>query len=258
MALVSFPTIGRSSLSLSYTYQAIITSHNPSHRNYNYKAYALSYYNNHPPFSYQPFALTYTSFSPRQTGSLLVPFSAKNSEPGEEDSRALETVLRLYNAIKNKNVPELSDIIGDECQCACNFFSNFQTFKGKKQVLDFFSYLIRRLGNSIEFVVTPTMHDGMNVGIKWRLQCSKTHAPLGKGFSFYMCHVYHGKVVIRNVEMFLEPLLHIEPFRLKIIGYVMIVMNKMSSNRMFRDNKRSIMLTLFVMVALLFLFNFSL
>lgn len=38
-----------------------------------------------------------------------------------------------------------------------------------KQVLDFFSYLIRSLGNNIQFVVSPTLHDGMNVGISWRL-----------------------------------------------------------------------------------------
>ncbi|XVF26176.1 hypothetical protein REPUB_Repub13aG0276500 [Reevesia pubescens] len=79
---------------------------------------------------------------------------------GEGDSRALETVLKLYSAIKNQNVGELSDIIDDECQCICNFFSSFQPLQGKKQVLEFFTSLIKYLGDHIEFVVQPTLHDG--------------------------------------------------------------------------------------------------
>ncbi|GMN36489.1 hypothetical protein TIFTF001_006063 [Ficus carica] len=253
MSLVSLSTIRRPSHSLSNTSQAITTSH---HRNLCRKASAFCWFNQSP-FSYKN--LTHTSFSPRHGKRILpVPFGAKNSEPGEEDSRALETVLRLYTAITNKSVRELSDIIGDECQCACNFFSNFQSFQGKKQVLDFFSYLIRSLGNSLEFVVTVTMHDGMTVNIKWRLECSKTHMPLGKGISICLCHVYGGKVVISNVEMFLEPLLQITvPLRLNITRYATILMEKMSSNPVFRDNKRATLLTLFIMLTLVFLFNFS-
>lgn len=29
--------------------------------------------------------------------------------------------------------------------------------------------------------------------VEWK----STHVPLGKGFSFYMCHVYQGKVLIK-------------------------------------------------------------
>ena len=56
----------------------------------------------------------------------------KSSDSGEEDSGALDTVLKLYSAIKNQNVRELSDIIDDECQCICNFFSSFQPLQGKE------------------------------------------------------------------------------------------------------------------------------
>jgi hypothetical protein len=38
-----------------------------------------------------------------------------------------------------------------------------------QQVLAFFSYLIKSLGDNIEFVVKPTLHDGMLVGISWKL-----------------------------------------------------------------------------------------
>lgn len=108
-----------------------------------------------------------------------------------------------------------------------------------QQVLDFFKYVIRILGNNIEFVVQPTIHDGMNVGVSWRLRMyiytlaftflvwiihlnswqvglflmffnflvelfaewTKTHMPLGKGFSFYICQIYQGKVFIRYQKL---------------------------------------------------------
>lgn len=38
-----------------------------------------------------------------------------------------------------------------------------------QQVLAFFSNLIKTLGNNIEFVVQPTTHDGMSVGVVWKL-----------------------------------------------------------------------------------------
>ncbi|KAI3456539.1 hypothetical protein Pfo_013202 [Paulownia fortunei] len=138
---------------------------------------------------------------------------AKDSEPREEHS-ALETVLKLYEGIKNRNIYELSDIIAEECLCVSNFVSAFQLLLGKKQVLSFFSYLMKNLGNNIEFVVQQTLDDGMVVGVSWKLEWSKVPLPLGKGFSFYMCHVYQGKVMIKNVEIFMEPILRIEPPRL--------------------------------------------
>jgi len=86
----------------------------------------------HPQFLHQP--LIETSFSSRHRDLLpLVPSNAKTSSgSGEEDNPAVETVLKLYTSIKNKNIRELSDIIGDECRCVCNFFSFFQPFQGKQ------------------------------------------------------------------------------------------------------------------------------
>lgn len=46
-----------------------------------------------------------------------------------------------------------------------------------QQVLAFFSSLMKKLGNNIEFVVQPTLEDGMVVGVSWKL-----------GFPrFYLC-----------------------------------------------------------------------
>ncbi|KAF8410813.1 hypothetical protein HHK36_003350 [Tetracentron sinense] len=137
------------------------------------------------------------SFSSRNTRFSLVPFGAKSSGSGEEDRRALETVLKLYTAIKDSNLRELSDVIGDECRCVCNFISFSHPLYGKKQVLEFFFSLMEYMGKHMEFVVQPTLHDGMNVGVTWKLEWKDTHMPLGKGFSFYMCHTYQGRMVIR-------------------------------------------------------------
>lgn len=82
------------------------------------------------PFTPQPLIHQISSSSGHRRCS-LVAFDGNNSGPSEEDSQALDTVLKLYSAIKNKNIREISDIIGDECRCVCNFFS-IQPFQGKK------------------------------------------------------------------------------------------------------------------------------
>ncbi|KAF3451822.1 hypothetical protein FNV43_RR07918 [Rhamnella rubrinervis] len=201
MGLVSMPTttIFRTtpishSDSLSFTSQSPVISSN--------LLYMHTSSQIHSPFAHQS-VLIRSSFYARRT-SLLLPvlFNAKNSEPSgaeeeeDDDSRALETVLKLYTAIKNKSI-----------------------------------------------------------------ECNKTHVPLGKGFSFHICQVYHGKVIIRNVEMFMEPLLHMEPFRLKMIGYMTTIMEKMSSNPTFRDKAKGagciLLIVVFLVVASLLFFKFT-
>ncbi|KAK3032725.1 hypothetical protein RJ639_035169 [Escallonia herrerae] len=215
----------------------------------------------------------------RQTGSSLVVFSAnKDAGSSKGDGRALEAVLRLYTAIEQRNLSDMSDIIGEECRCICNFLSTSRLFYGKKQVLEFFSSLMRYLGNNIEFVIQPTLHDGMNVGISWRLEWKKTRVPMGKGFSFYMCHIYQGKALIRqesernkncvvdispfkNVEMFMEPLLHIGLLRLKMMGFMMNIMDKMGSKAPMKVKAKRvacILFTLFLLAALMFYLSLSL
>lgn len=159
MALVSFPTIIYSSRFISHSPHSLPYISLPSKlqnlplRKPEKKAYVLSI--SHSPISHE--ALIYSSFSLRHTRLALVPINAKNSGSGEEDHsdskhsgsreedhldakhsgsreedhRALETVNKFYAAIKNKNINQLSDIIGDECRCICNFSSFFQSYEGK-------------------------------------------------------------------------------------------------------------------------------
>ena len=74
--------------------------------------------------------------SDRRRLSPVVSATPESTEPGVEprveDRRAVETVQKLYIAIKNKNMKEVSELIGDECRCFCNFISASQPFNGKK------------------------------------------------------------------------------------------------------------------------------
>ncbi|KAF7803830.1 putative transmembrane protein [Senna tora] len=192
----------------------------------------------------------------------VIVFDGKNSEynggacDGDGDE-ALDVVLKLYSGLKNNNIRELSEILADECRCVCNFLAFFQTFQGKKQVLEFFSYLIRIFGKHVQIVVKPTLQDGMNVGVEWKFESDTIHVPLGKGFSFHICQTYRGKALIRNIEMFMEPWLCFEPFRLKMMGGLTMLMEKTGSFIAFNSEnkaKRSFSLVLALLSLATFIF----
>ncbi|KAL2483846.1 uncharacterized protein Fot_45290 [Forsythia ovata] len=195
-----------------------------------------------------------------RTGLKRVACNGKESGPPAHDQRAMDTVLKLFEAIKNRNLSEMSDTIAEECLLISNFVSSFQPLHGKKQVLDFFSCIMNKLGKNIEFVVQPTLDDGMIIGVSWKLEWNKVPIPLGKGFSIYMCHVYQGKVMIKNMEMFIEPVLHIEPLRLKTIALVMNTVEKMNLQALLKGKAKgayNILFTLFYIAAIV-LFTYSL
>lgn len=81
-------------------------------------------------YSHLDHAFIKTSFFSSHSALSFVARNAKGSG-GEEDGRALETVLKLYTAIKDRDLDVLSDVIGEECRCVCNFVSAFQPWEGK-------------------------------------------------------------------------------------------------------------------------------
>ncbi|KAM7264042.1 hypothetical protein ACFE04_001725 [Oxalis oulophora] len=172
----------------------------------------------------------------------------ESSSEDEDDPRAMETVLKLYSAIKNKNLSALSDIIDDECRCVFSFGSFVQPFQGKEQVLRFLNSLMSNMGRHFEFVVEPTLHQGTSVGVKWKIAWKKNYEPFGKGFGFHICHDYRGDMFIRNIEMFVEPLLLLEPMRLKMMAYAIAIPVILSPDSPLR---RKIIIAFGVLVALL-------
>ncbi|CAJ1962628.1 unnamed protein product [Sphenostylis stenocarpa] len=103
--------------------------------------------------------------SEKQRGLSLIAFAAENSDSEGEDNQALERVMKLYSAFRNKTTHELSE---DERQRVSNFISFFEAFQGRTQVLEFFSYLTTLFGNNIQIILKPTPHDGVSVGLQWK------------------------------------------------------------------------------------------
>ncbi|XP_010434053.1 PREDICTED: uncharacterized protein LOC104718076 [Camelina sativa] len=170
----------------------------------------------------------------------------------EEGSRAEETVLKLYTDIKDRNIDGISEVIADECQCFSNVLSKYRLLQGKKQVMAFFYWLIMELGKDIKIIVRPTSKDGMTVGVQWQFECEKSHIQLGKGFSFHSCHMYQGKLLIKNVEMFMEPIFHVEPLRLRTMAFAVSLAEKIVTFLRTAENTRRQAMT-FLLLALLLL-----
>ncbi|KAK4360079.1 hypothetical protein RND71_022308 [Anisodus tanguticus] len=83
-----------------------------------------------------------------------MPIYTDNSENNPEESqRAMETVQKLYNALRNKNLNELTDIIGEECRCISNVVSSSQTFYGKEHAIKLIFHLEKVLA-SIHAILT--------------------------------------------------------------------------------------------------------
>ncbi|KAJ4912887.1 Uncharacterized protein Rs2_07508 [Raphanus sativus] len=148
-------------------------------------------------------------------------------EEDKDECRAEEAVLKLYTDIKDRNINGISEVIGDECQCFCNLLSSYRLLQGKKQVMAFFYWLMMNLGKDIKIIVRPTSKDGMTVGVQWQLEWEKSNIQLGKGVSFHICHIYQGKLLIKNVEMFMEPIFHVEPLRLRSMAFAVSLAEKM-------------------------------
>ncbi|ESW19648.1 hypothetical protein PHAVU_006G143000 [Phaseolus vulgaris] len=212
--------------------------------------------NFHPSFLNQSSWLSWhgSLYSEKQRGLSLIAFDAESSESEGEDNQTLETVMKFYSAFKNKRTHELS---ADERQRVTNFLSFFEAFQGRTQVLEFFSYLTTVFGNNIQIILKPTAHDGINVGLQWRFEWDKIQLPLWKGFNLHISHTYHGKAVIRNIEMFMKPLSHFKPFGLKTkvgIGEFMEKIGSFMVSGSRNKAKRILSLLLAVMSLAAFLF----
>ncbi|KAL0727278.1 hypothetical protein Bca4012_023371 [Brassica carinata] len=178
----------------------------------------------------------------------------KEDYPVEEDKdecRAEDAVLKLYTDIKDRNINGISEVIGDECQCFCNFLSSYRLLQGKKQVMAFFYWLMMNLGKDIKIIVRPTSKDGMTVGVQWQLEWEKSNIQLGKGVSFHICHIYQGKLLIKNMEMFMEPIFHIEPLRLRTMAFAVSLAEKMVTFLRPVENIRRQAMTLLLLIFLL-------
>ncbi|XP_068635378.1 uncharacterized protein [Aristolochia californica] len=137
-------------------------------------------------------------------------------------------VHKLYTAIKNRDLQELSEVIGEECRMVLNFMSLTHDFYGKEQVLEFFSSLMSSMGKSINFVIYPTSHSGPQVGVTWHLDWKESFMPFGTGYGFYTTHQYNGKLVIEDMRILIEPFKYFGPLQSKLVEIFMPLVDKFS------------------------------
>ncbi|KAK7359863.1 hypothetical protein VNO77_01828 [Canavalia gladiata] len=163
-------------------------------------------------FSYQS-SIHRNLYSKTQRGQSLIAFDSKNSESEEDDDQALDSTTEFGSAFQDKTgetvlILDVKHVTHNVLWCI--------SFALMQKLLELFSNLMSKFANNIYIVVKPTLNDGMNVGVQWKFEWNKVDIPLGKGFSLHISHTYHGKAVIRNIEMFIGPLIHLEPLRLKM------------------------------------------
>ncbi|XP_026665042.2 uncharacterized protein LOC108511705 [Phoenix dactylifera] len=133
-----------------------------------------------------------------------------SSAPGGQDFGKPERVDRLHSAIKNRSIKELFDLTGEECRDYFNLLlaAIDPSELSKKALGMFYAFLV---ANRIQFVIKPTKDEGVDFGMKWRLEWKENQLPLGLGCSLYTSHIYEGMVSIRKARNIIEPLLHMGP-----------------------------------------------
>uniref|UniRef100_A0A7N0ZWP2 Uncharacterized protein n=1 Tax=Kalanchoe fedtschenkoi TaxID=63787 RepID=A0A7N0ZWP2_KALFE len=153
--------------------------------------------------------------------------TTSNLETGPEDgNRVTDPVARLHAALKSNNYADLSELVGDDCRCGVKFASVLLPFGDKKQVLAVLMYLIKRWGSGISIFVQPMSKEGVAVGLQWKLEWKKSSAPLGNGLILQTSHAYRGRVLIRNVEILVQPLSYLEPFRQRAAEFLTVAVGR--------------------------------
>ncbi|KAL4185290.1 hypothetical protein AMTRI_Chr10g229990 [Amborella trichopoda] len=173
------------------------------------------------------------NISPKNDSFKLYAQDRRSIGGSEDEPKALDTVMKLYTALKNRNSKGVSDIIAEECKCMCNFIS-LSPLQGKKQVVQFLSTLMGTMGKSMHFIIEPTFHEGLVVGVQWNLQWKGYPMPLGKGYAIYTIQKYEGRVLISNMQMSMEPLLKSDLLRLRLIKFMAPILDRLP----FHDTKK--------------------
>ncbi|XP_020530740.1 uncharacterized protein LOC18446670 isoform X2 [Amborella trichopoda] len=103
-----------------------------------------------------------------------------------------------------------------------------------QQVVQFLSTLMGTMGKSMHFIIEPTFHEGLVVGVQWNLQWKGYPMPLGKGYAIYTIQKYEGRVLISNMQMSMEPLLKSDLLRLRLIKFMAPILDRLP----FHDTKK--------------------
>ncbi|KAJ8642539.1 hypothetical protein MRB53_004287 [Persea americana] len=87
-----------------------------------------------------------------------------------DDPQAINTIVELYSAMRNRNLQAFSDLIADDCNCTCYFTPLCNVHKGKENVVGFLTALLGSMGEHMVFEIETSCYgEGDNVGILWQL-----------------------------------------------------------------------------------------
>ncbi|ONK68517.1 uncharacterized protein A4U43_C05F12660 [Asparagus officinalis] len=175
----------------------------------------------------------------------------KNSEPNNGLYKASKW---LYTSMKNQNVQEFIEVIGDDRR---GFrYDPFTLFiiKSllKQQCSIVLSSLMVFIANHLEVVVKPITTGGVpDIGLKWNFEWSNNYIPLGPACSLYTTHMYTGKILLRNGKALIAPLLPLELLKKKMKEVVIPIFGKISTATVFKGKRKSALLT--CLLAILFM-----
>ncbi|RWR71873.1 hypothetical protein CKAN_00005700 [Cinnamomum micranthum f. kanehirae] len=144
-----------------------------------------------------------------------------------DDPEAIHTIVELYSAMHNRNLQALSDLIADDCNCTCYFTPLCNVHKGKENVVGFLTALLGSMGEHMMFEIETSCYgEGDNVGILWQLEWKGNRVPFGKGCTIYSCEEKEGKLLIRDMEMFMESYVKLGFLQLRLTGMLMLIFSK--------------------------------
>ncbi|KAG1327297.1 hypothetical protein COCNU_01G012310 [Cocos nucifera] len=182
-----------------------------------------------------------------------VPHGTKTSSgQGGQDFGKPERVHRLHSAIKNRSIKECLDLAGEECRDYYSFLQAVDPFELSKKVLGMFHAFL--VANRVQFVIKPTKDEGVDLGMKWRLEWKENHLPLGLGRSLRMSHVYEGMVTIRKAKNIIEPLLHMGALGLKLEKIFLPMIDRIVPTGILEGKRRAA--SMYCLLSLIFLILF--
>ncbi|XP_073106955.1 uncharacterized protein [Elaeis guineensis] len=167
-----------------------------------------------------------------------VPHGTKTSSgQGGQDFGRPERVHRLHSAIKNRSIKECLGLAGEECRDYYNFLQTVDPFELSKKALGIFHAFL--VANRVQFVIKPTRDEGVDLGMKWRLEWKETHLPLGLDRSLHMSHIYEGTVTIsRKAKNIIEPLLHMGDLGPKLEKIFLPMMDRIAPSGILEGKRR--------------------
>ncbi|XP_072979950.1 uncharacterized protein [Typha angustifolia] len=168
---------------------------------------------------------------------------------GGDDFRTLKRIMRLNSAFQNRNVKALFELASDECKYFCNSLPAIDLLGLSKKVFGIIIALMVR--NNVMFVIKPSIHNGVDVGVKWMLEWKDNNLPLGFGLNVNTTHIYKGMVFIKKGDNKFGPLLTVKNLQLDLEEILLPIIDKVLPQDVLKGKRVIIMyclLSLIVMV----------